>query len=1053
VDKAQALRRFVRENIIKLTSTECSKNVEKKLRKEFSERNNLKPGARFTATEVAEEVVRYILRTRMLERNEFFSEVSNTEFLNSLIPENKLEVLYNAYKRSSSKLILNVEDLRNLDKKNYLEKIEKEFQDRANERSKEDIEEQQKEINSLKNELEEREKRLDKFESELNNAPFDAKIEDLEEEIESSNKHLEITVTPVWWKVLGLNRNPFETNQGLYWLSKEKYEDVVVQTPLIRKYVDDINQTPDSFSNKTIILTGEFGSGKTTVFQYLTSPAINSGLLPMMIIMNPQPSVSNLINEFLGQLLDNLSEAYFQINKSDLRAKRPSGNLYNDCLELFRLISNDAPKGFLIFVDGLHNSRIYFEHVLEFLKQLQNVQEYFANKSVNIGVIVAGSLAWENELQRSPSLSGSFYRIDTIPPLTEEFALEAVRKRIASFSSVNGDTMKIEESGLRQAFRVLNERLRKGVTFRDFLDHIRERLDLNQFAEVGLSVKVHVETVDVVKASLKRSSIGNKFQDLLRDIENSSLLRKAIQNVVILIYKNGISEQETAFKSYLPAFILLKKYDLIVQKKSINGPTFKWYLSDDFTRTIIKICEGLRLKPTRVLYAAFEQETLAQTSEAETIYGAILKSLNDLEITWSDSFPDIANLLNRSAKAIEVINQKISKSETIEATNFGHPLIWLAEGINRIVYASIPESAEQWDLFSNSWVVPENVDEMTKFVYGDFRISGNKSQLLGTLHNHAKAISQLIGLLSDQVRGEGIARLSGRTLTMKQLQKLHTFRMSFLSQMYEDVIDGVCGMLEESIREVLYPCLRAIWGSDSADELPDDIRARISRLPDRGHPRTKRESDSNYFYDMSRGEYSNVIFSKKISKAIFADLLSPQEVSDFKESIELSFSLDNRVHHRDRKKYFSSRSTEIGDILKQLPRNLEFFNRISVNFLSGCEVKLSGKEHSLIARFKPSADTTPLSKEFKISKENVDYVSQSILESLLYTRLVPNNISETFSYSEQEPEILLSIFRGLLQQGYLSIHKDVFFPIIISITHAGKILQEKYGKQQNFVPD
>ena len=120
-------------------------------------------------------------------------------------------------------------------------------------------------------------------------------------------------------------------------------------------------------------------------------------------------------------------------------------------------------------------------------------------------------------------------------------------------------------------------------------------------------------------------------------------------------------------------------------------------------------------------------------------------------LTWSDSFPDIANLLNRSAKAIEVINQKISKSETIEATNFGHPLIWLAEGINRIVYASIPESAEQWDLFSNSWVVPENVDEMTKFVYGDFRISGNKSQLLGTLHNHAKAISQLIGLLSDQV--------------------------------------------------------------------------------------------------------------------------------------------------------------------------------------------------------------------------------------------------------------------------------------------------------------
>ena len=54
VDRKEALTRYIKENIIKLTSENATKYVEKKIRKEFSERHNLKSDSRFSGKDVAE---------------------------------------------------------------------------------------------------------------------------------------------------------------------------------------------------------------------------------------------------------------------------------------------------------------------------------------------------------------------------------------------------------------------------------------------------------------------------------------------------------------------------------------------------------------------------------------------------------------------------------------------------------------------------------------------------------------------------------------------------------------------------------------------------------------------------------------------------------------------------------------------------------------------------------------------------------------------------------------------------------------------------------------
>lgn len=488
-------------------------------------------------------------------------------------------------------------------------------------------------------------------------------------------------------------------------------------------------------------------------------------------------------------------------------------------------------------------------------------------------------------------------------------------------------------------------------------------------------------------------------------------------------------------------------HDLLAQRRSSDDGSFRWYLSDNFMTSIIQICENLKLKPGRVLSAAFEQETLSQISETESIYGGVLKALSDLVTSWADSFPDISELLKRCSFAISKINEDVGNNRQIGQDDFAFSLRWLAEAINKVTFKEIPEKSEPRGLFCSSWLAPENIDDLSSYARGNFAVPENRSKLYCLLHNHTRAVTEMIKILTDQVRGEGVARLNGRQLTVTQLQKIHSLRMNFLSQMYEGVVDGTCSILEEGIRETIYPCLRALWGKDAINPLPNDIKENLPKLQNRGTQRTKRDSDDNFFYDMSRSEYVKVIFSGTVKKALFSGLNPTPDISSFKESLELSFSLDDRNAHRDRKEYFSQHATEIGDILKSLPRNLEIFQSLIKDFLLECKCDLSqmSTQKSLQARFKPNLNVSPNTVVFTIDKDIVDRTTRKLLESLLYSSLVPENLNVVFSYSELEPEILITVFRALLTEGFVEIQSDLFMPIVIQMTLKGKELLKKYG--------
>ncbi|MHB8397139.1 MAG: AAA family ATPase [Thermoplasmataceae archaeon] len=1047
VDKQEVLNKYLKNNLLKLTSPSTTKNVEKSLRKKFYEENKLPASSRFTGRDVAEEIVDYILKTRSFGWEEFVQEVKKVPFLMEELPNDRVRLLYQEHATDSS-LFFNPSDLSKLSQEEYLRRIEEEFKAKASQRAEEEISAQREEIQKLKEELERKEGDLKKFESELNKLPKDLSIENIEKQVEKEVSEDGQDFESNWWKRLEMPSNPLETYDGLYGIAQDRFEEVVVKTSMVNQYLGEIRDDPESFSGKTMMVIGDYGTGKTTLFEYLSAQAVSLDVVPILIVLNPGPSVASLMNIFLQELRNQLMETNKSIHKVDLRSNGMTSNPYGDCLEVFRDLNLEVSHGFLIFIDGLHKTKAYLPQVFEFLQQIQNTLTYFTRHKVKLGFIVAGSPYWKFELENNPSMSGSYYRIDEIPVLTEEDATDAIKRRMNLYQTEVSQAITIDEGSLRKSFQVLSERLSNPVTFRDFISHVRRRLELNKFEEVGLSVKIHIETVDAVKASMRRSHLYNQYKSLLFDISESRSLRKALQRVISdMIKYRGIPESSTIFEKNKGAFYMLKKHDLIVQHKTTGSDEFKWHLSDDMISTTIGISQHLKLEPSKILRAMLEEETLAQEEETNSIYSMSINTIRGLISSWKESIPEVAELLSNCKKGIEGISSRVSETKYMRSSDLKYTLMQIIKSINVIMRSSTPIDSDDLNDFLESWAAPDNIDEIRDFCEEKIQIRSETAKVYGLLHNHNKLISQLLDILSDQVKGEALSRLNGRKLTVSQFLTIHQLRTKFQIQAYEDVVDGACTLIERSIREVIYPSMRVIWGKDAINKVPFDILQKLKTLPERGHPRTKRPSDPNFLYDISRSEYTKILFKREIYNAIFGNRLSEAEKTKFKGILELSSSLDDRLAHRDRKSYFRMHATEIVDVLKNLPWFLEKLGNVCVFFLTTCRVDLKKtSDTELRSRFRVDPVA---SEEFVIEKRVLDNFSKTFLETLSFKEIVMDNPETMFLTTELDPEFSFSAFRALLVEEFIEYREASVLPGIVRITQKGRELLSSYLSKSN----
>ena len=131
----------------------------------------------------------------------------------------------------------------------------------------------------------------------------DYEIPDIQEK-EEVTAESETSYMP-WWEKLGLLEDPFHLLEGLDQIDRKLYDQIVCKTEIFRKYISIIENNPSNLF-RNIVVFGDFGSGKTTFFDYIEPILYDCRFYPIYIQLGGEFEVRELVFEFRRQLASEL---------------------------------------------------------------------------------------------------------------------------------------------------------------------------------------------------------------------------------------------------------------------------------------------------------------------------------------------------------------------------------------------------------------------------------------------------------------------------------------------------------------------------------------------------------------------------------------------------------------------------------------------------------------------------------------------------------------------------------------------------------------------------
>lgn len=1035
MNREESLHLFVKNNISFLSSDKATRDIVKNMRQDFYKKNNLRSNSFFRIKDIAVEIVCEVSKLKSRESSEFLiNQILTIPFVNNELSKEIISDLIVEY-RSEGKSILSKQDFSKLKTEPYRKQIEEKFRQEAIKEVSQKMQDKLNTLDELISQVEKEKEFLLNFKSELDEFPL--KVDFQEEDLFLDN--VETFEKENWWKEIGLLSNPFPSTEGLIGIPKELYDKIVVRTRFVESYLAKVENNPQEFLGKTIAIMGEFGSGKTTLLNMICYKLGSKGILPCKIMLIPSPDANSIVKELLRQIGSQLERI---ISESGGLNRRGEYGFIDSLSKLSWVIEDYKKfggKGLIISVDGLHKESEYFPQTVNFLKQLQNIHEYIHDiNELPCGFLIAGSMFWEKEIDRLKSTSGSIYYSDLIPNLTESEAVEFIVKRINAFTPLDHEPIPIKRDTIRLAYRTYSERAKELITFRNFMKYIKDRLEVGKYEEVGIDISSHHEIVGTIKKYVKDSIISNEYEEIEKEIEAHPELRIIIANILTDIYRyDGISEKDPLFRKYTKVFNLLKTTGFIVPRKSKRkDEKFVWAISPNLALVLKEILKEYYINPIDATSSFFENEKDVITRETTTLYSTLISKLSGTIVTLKDSWPEIISDITEVKSILLTLEEKIKIEELDEFDSYmlSESCKILLKSVLKAGGKDISENTDIDKLFKSFWYAPENLEDILTLCNCKQKKYGSYPEIFGAMQHHAEILEQLVDLLKDLTRGELITRLVNRELINEDMRIIHKARILFLDQLYADTVDVICSLLEEKVRNILYVVIRSLWGEDWRKIIPMDILDKLLIIEKRGHPRTKRSLDVNFLYDISRSEYSKILFQKQLKKVFFGEEITTPEFTKMKDMWDLAFSLGDREAHRDRASYFRQHATEIADVLRYLPKMCEKFQKIAERILFDINFIYERKGNNLIGKYDISNLTNYAPTEIIMEQEEAKRIMDNLIISIdRYPReALP---FERILIVEGAPiEFQMSILNALIKRNLITLES----PLYLKLSEKGK---------------
>lgn len=858
----EALNRFIRENwrvLLEDPFPELAyKDIKKKYWGEVLKSQFIRP----KENKITSDLIDYLFRNNIIENINRYEIIINKPFIKKYLSK-ELSQLYREKIELKIKPVIDIDPKKMGDAKNI-----EEIKDKI---TREVIKEKNKEINEA----------YEKRKEEYYAIPSILDKTIIEEPIPEYNKIEEFeTYTPYWVK-LKLKSDPFP-GEGLEKIDQNIYDQIVYKTKIFDTYQKYITYHLDALFKNTLFF-GEFGSGKTTFFEYIQIALIRNNIIPLYVLLFGEPNVTRLIIRFKQKLLNELNQ---ECKSRDIYCNMDNSNdLDAKIEEHFKQLLGTGCKGFIIFIDDLHKNHD-IEPAMEFLSYIQSYSSELRRGKIdfNFAVFVAGSLEWKINLQTA-RFSGSFSRFEDMPPITPKIAFDVINMRLKAFSENNDNSKQVQIDTIERAYEQIKKQERP-ITFRSFIHYIVSEFEKNNFdilifnPFISSEIKNKIQTV--FDNNKKLNIQFNKLfygSETIPGIQNFENREKCLQQLIRLYFKKEILDSDSIIQENLFYYQRLAESGLISKKPTDRGVYYvvsnnlkeqNEYLIKQYGLSLedylIPIFIGSNSKTEKYVstnitkYDSYLNELpLNMSKESKRILNESIEIRKEL----SDLFDNIINL----PKLKDYETRKIVRSKTTDSIDKITKTIYLYEEIDGMDFYTF------WDDY---WFNTDSIIEYRRFITNSNNYEScieDIKKITYLYHIYIQAYEDMFNFLINQINLGKIWRLSLTYLKKEEILVFNQVREKWsIASNYESA-KLITEFFHQKLRVFLQNIFDIFYGYEYLNKIPQNVKEYAYENKTKDEKKGFSSSD-NIFQYLNRHHYKDIITTGKYGAQNWNELFS-----------------------------------------------------------------------------------------------------------------------------------------------------------------------------------
>lgn len=919
MDKQEAIRLFIKKNSSIFKRKPFPWQVFKKLKRRFFI-DQVKTHVP-KDSEIAGEIVEGMILSLQIKNKDKLDAILSLPFFSNRL-HNK-QYYYERLELKASQ-ITPLLDVASLEKADVADKVREELKEEVRE---EFLDEKKAEVEEWQQKISQKAEEYYSFPSILDREDYP--IPDVSEEKTSTEVYVP------WWVKLGLIEDPFRELEGLPRLSQSLLERIVHKTEIFIKYEIIAENSPTELFRNTIVM-GQFGSGKTTFFDYMNSALSNYGILPVYIQLGGEFEVRELIFDFRKKVSIELRRLYPIFAGENL----PFPESLDDeqmIIDMMKKLSYKGAKGFIIFIDDLHKGDL--QKAMRFLSYLQVLTSQMRRGTdLNIGFFIAGDIAWEVEISNSPKFSGSVDKQEIIPPLKMDAALDAINRRLIAYAKNPENPRQLEKAFIERIYKRLEHDM-KDITFRKVMREV-----LNEF-EAGHFDALSADPIDIEKKTLE--AIRNQFERnprvlrqldkilLSSDINTPGQKRRSLELLIRIYLYHGLPESEIR-EPDVPFLQRLDKAGLIVK---VFDNVLTWKISKELYELNRKIIKEHGLSIEDYLIKLF-QEQIPQKKVA-------LKPQNEefvkLEELLAFVNRDLGMHFLTDAK---YLHRKILESNEKYLNNEEKPHIIIencTKSLAKLTKAymfyekmqSIPQgnSLNVLSFWRDFWWSSEAIMQFVRAATSNIE---NKRKIPIVLNLYREAFHHILNFFSSELENSKLFRIPLVNLKNDEIKLLHECRQFWRENDYKEVADRLVKAVERKIRELLYNVFTVLYGDyENRMKWVDKESRRYIEKNIRKDMGMSFPISLNEFQNLNRAQYKNLMtgidgssVGRRNWRCIFSTIFRRWKERDLYNYLSIFAEINIRISHLKDEPFEPSEQDYVYDFMQKSTRFLMSANKV-----------------------------------------------------------------------------------------------------------------------------